>query len=84
MGADVWGANTLRNGLVGVLLIVPVFAFRHYVQDKGRFPAAQVAEYEDGGAGGFSRRAGVLPWLALLACAGVVAGAHYAAHLPGL
>ncbi len=77
-GADVWGAGTLRNGLIGVLLIVPVFAFRHYVQDKGRFPADMA---ETNGAG-VVRRAGILPWVALAACAVVVASAHMLARLP--
>ncbi len=40
MGADIWGPGTLRNGLLFTCLIVPVFLFRHYVQDKGKFPAA--------------------------------------------
>ena len=77
-GADVWGKNTLRNGLIAVLLIVPVFLFRHFVQDKGRFPvrADGVAEPPT------VRRAGVLPWVALLACVVVVAVAHAVARLP--
>jgi hypothetical protein len=39
-GADVWGRGTLRNGLVATALILPVFIFRHYSQDKGRFPSS--------------------------------------------
>ena len=78
-GADVYGAGTLRNGLIGVLLIVPVFAFRHYVQDKGQFPAALSDDYAESGT---VKRAGVLPWLALIACAAVIWGAHTLAKLP--
>ena len=37
-GADVWGAHTLWTGLIFAALIIPVFLFRHYVQDKGVFP----------------------------------------------
>jgi hypothetical protein len=77
-GADVWGDGTLRNGLICVLLIVPVFAFRHYVQDKGRFPA----DMAEAGGAGIVRRAGVLPWLALAACAVVVGSAHLLSQLP--
>ena len=71
-GANVWGEGTLRNGLLAVLLIIPVFAFRHYIQDKGQFPAS------DGNQDGpVARRivqpkAGVLPYLALLAAAATV------------
>lgn len=74
-GADVWGEGTLRNGLIGVLLILPVFWFRHYVQDKGKFPPALVEEYANMGVG--TRRAGLLPWVALAGCVAVVAGARY-------
>jgi len=77
-GADVWGEGTLRNGLIGVLLIVPVFVFRHYVQDKGQFPPSTLEEYASaGGIGAFRKRAGMLPWLALAAGVAVVAGARY-------
>ena len=37
-GAEVWGPGTLRNGLIAAALILPVFVFRHYIQDGGRFP----------------------------------------------
>ncbi|WP_421846803.1 APC family permease [Novosphingobium sp.] len=78
-GADVYGAGTLRNGLIGVLLILPVFAFRHYVQDKGVFPAAMSEDFAESAA---VKRAGVLPWLALTGAALVVFGAHFLAQLP--
>ena len=78
-GADVYGAGTLRNGLIGVLLILPVFAFRHYVQDKGVFPAALSEDFAESQA---VKRAGVLPWLALAGAALVVFAAHSLARLP--
>jgi len=74
-GADVWGAGTLRNGLMAGLLIVPVFLFRHYVQDKGRFPgeaSAGAAALDDRLTG----RAGWWPWLALIGCLGVIVASH--------
>ncbi len=81
-GANVWGEGTLRNGLVAAALIVPVFLFRHYIQDKGEFPAP-------GGEGGYESyervvtpRAGLRPYLALVAVAGVTAVSHYFADLP--
>jgi amino acid transporter len=79
-GADVWGAGTLRNGLIAGLLIVPVFVFRHYVQDKGRFPgeaSAGVAVLEDR----HGRRAGLWPWMALASCLGVIVTSHAMAQL---
>ena len=38
-GAKVWGYNTaLWAGLIFAALIIPVFVFRHYIQDGGKFP----------------------------------------------
>lgn len=64
-GADVWGQGTLRNGLLAVLLIVPVFAFRHYVQDKGKFPASESTDADPSERSVVAPRAGLLPYLAL-------------------
>jgi amino acid transporter len=81
IGADLWGAHTLRNGLLFAALIVPVFAYRHYVQDKGVFPQSQ--ENEPGlTAGAGSRAAGAWPYLALAAGSVVVWVAHRMAQLP--
>ncbi len=78
-GANVWGDGTLRNGLLAVLLIIPVFAYRHYVQDKGHFPVA-----EGDADGDFDRqivepKAGYLPYLALIAAAAIVGITAYLA-----
>ncbi len=66
-GASVWGGGgSLWFGLVGAAIIVPVFAYRHYVQDKGTFPDSL---YEDlpteGGGRELVRRAGSKPYLVL-------------------
>ena len=82
-GADVWGAGTLRNGLIAAALIIPVFLFRHYVQDKGVFPAAVVEADYAAKEAPVVPRAGMLPWLALAACAAVVWLTHHLAVLPG-
>ena len=81
-GADVWGHGTLRNGLVATALILPVFMFRHYVQDKGRFPLSN--NQQDVAAPGDDRkvgRAGILPYLAIALVAVVVWVAHRLAVL---
>jgi amino acid transporter len=67
-GVSVWGSGAMATGLVAVALIVPVFCYRHFVQDKGVFPDSM---YDSGMAdsGGTSgpptKRAGLLPYLAL-------------------
>lgn len=60
-GANFQGEHTLRNGLIAALLIVPVFVYRHYIQDKGRFPESMRRDMELPNA-----RAGVLPYVALV------------------
>ncbi len=83
-GAKVWGyENALWAGLVFAALIFPVFWFRHYVQDGGKFPKEA---YEDlglpyGELG--ERKAGMLPYLALLVGAAVVLWANWFFVLPG-
>jgi amino acid transporter len=82
-GAKVWGyENALWSGAVFAALIIPVFIFRHYVQDKGTFPAEV---YEDLGLPHGSlgeRRAGVWPYLVLIAGAALVIWANWFFTLP--
>ncbi len=78
-GANVWGEGTLRNGLLAVLLIIPVFAFRHYVQDKGQFPASDGKQDGPVARRIVQPKAGVLPYLALLAAAATVGITAYLA-----
>ncbi|MDR4306224.1 APC family permease [Chelatococcus sambhunathii] len=65
-GAKVWNPMALWAGLITAALIVPVFFFRHYIQDKGKFPPQML---EDLGVGEdhviSTRKAGVLPYLTL-------------------
>ncbi|MBA2124762.1 amino acid permease [Hyphomicrobium methylovorum] len=82
-GAKVWGnPNALWYGIGFGLLILPVFFYRHYVQDKGQFPDHMLMDLglksQDLGA----RRAGMLPYLALAVGAGVVLFGHYYFQLP--
>jgi amino acid transporter len=82
-GADVWGEGTLRNGLLAALLIIPVFAFRHYVQDKGKFPVSEGTADDPFEREVVVRKAGMLPYLALIACAALVWATHsWAVGLP--
>ncbi|MBI1173573.1 amino acid permease [bacterium] len=82
-GAKVWGySNALWAGLIFAALIIPVFAFRHYLQDGGQFPAQAMAELglKDGDMG--ERKAGFLPYLTLLAGAALVLWANWYFVLP--
>jgi hypothetical protein len=75
-GADVWGAGTLTAGIVAVALIIPVFIFRHYVQDKGVFPANMLADLSPDGKPLGAPKAGMLPYVTLVAGV-IVAAAGY-------
>lgn len=86
-GVGVWGPGALATGLVAVALIMPVFCYRHFVQDKGVFPASMydtaldrtpdVSEDASGGvavvrSGPPTKRAGFLPYLTLVGGAATV------------
>ncbi|MFH5774800.1 APC family permease [Paracoccus sp. NGMCC 1.201697] len=84
-GAKVWGySNALVSGLMFAALIIPVFCWRHYIVDKGRFPKEAMEDLglsnDDTSLG--PRRAGILPYLALIAGAVLVAWANWFFVLP--
>lgn len=67
-GSSVWGGGALVFGLVGAALILPVFAYRHFYQDRGVFPDTMYEDLpasERGPGGTLVRRAGMLPYLVL-------------------
>ena len=57
-------------------LILPVFVFRHYIQDKGKFPAAMMEDLGLTGSERVVKRAGVFPYLALALGALIVFMTH--------
>ena len=74
-GADVYGVGTLSTGLGFCALVLPVFAYRHYVTDKGRFPNAMMEDLEQSGSDAV-KRAGIWPYVVLVAGVAVVAITH--------
>ncbi|CAE6726156.1 APC family permease [Paraburkholderia haematera] len=76
LGADVWGKGTLISGIVFSALIVPVFIWRHYVTDKGRFPDAMLDDM-DLSNDNAQRRAGFLPYAVLALGVVVVFVSHW-------
>jgi amino acid transporter len=82
-GAKVWGyENALWSGLIFASFIFPVFWYRHYYMDGGKFPKEA---YDDlglpyGELG--ERKAGILPYLALVLGAAVVLWANWFFVLP--
>ena len=76
--------TALWVGLVFAALIIPVFDFRHYIQDGGKFPKGALAELglKEGDMG--EKKAGMLPYVALAAGAAVVLLANWFFQLPAL
>jgi amino acid transporter len=64
-GANVWGEGTLMSGIIAAALILPVFFFRHYVQDRGKFPEEMLEDLHINSRDLSVRLAGAKPYLAL-------------------
>lgn len=75
-GAKTWHPLALWAGLIAASLIIPVFCFRHYVQDGGKFPSAMFEDLSSQ-PGSEGKKAGWLPYAALLAGAVVMLTANY-------
>jgi Amino acid permease len=81
-GAKVWGGpHTLWIAGLVVGLILPIFAYRHYVQDGGRFPPNMLRDLGIADDGLGERRAGVLPFVTLAVGSAIVLLAYVTARL---
>jgi len=71
-GANYWGQGTLLMGWISALIALPVFYYRHYVTDKGKFPTHMFDDLIPEGETELGpKRCGVLPYVAVaggLAC----------------
>ena len=76
-GAKTWNPLALWAGLIAAALIIPVFCFRHYVQDKGRFPDQMLADLSLSPADLRRNKAGMLPYLTLAAGLVVMLAANW-------
>src|SRR5271169_648284 len=72
-GADVYGAGTLKTGLIFAAMIIPVFVYRHYIQDKGSFPKEMADDLETVNGERIVKRAGIWPYVVLVTGIAVVA-----------
>ena len=78
-GAKVWHPWALWAGIITAGAIIPVFLFRHYVQDRGQFPIQMlrdlgVTRTEELISG---RKAGFLPYFTLAAGVATVLAANF-------
>jgi len=82
-GAKVWGYNSaLWVGFIFAALIFPVFYFRHYIQDGGKFPQGALDDLGLIGGDMGERKAGMWPYIALIAGAIVVLWGNWFFQLP--
>jgi hypothetical protein len=82
-GAKVWNPMALTSAAIAAALIIPVFLFRHYVQDKGRFPDHMLEDLNLTADDLQTRKAGILPYLTLIAGVVVVLIANWFFTLAG-
>ncbi|WP_439541918.1 APC family permease [Hyphomicrobium sp.] len=82
-GAKVWNPVALWAGFIAASLIIPVFLFRHFVQDGGKFPPNMLEDLNLTQDDLRSRKAGMLPYLTLVAGVAVVLAANWFFQLPG-
>ena len=75
-GADVYGVGTLSTGLVFCSLIIPVFIYRHYYQDKGHFPDDMKEDLGHNSGASAIKRAGIWPFVVLALGIAVVIVTH--------
>jgi len=64
-GAKVWNPWALWAGVIAAALIIPVFWYRHYVQDGGKFPPHMLDDLGLKDSDLAVRKAGMLPYLTL-------------------
>lgn len=65
-GANLWGEGVLPLGFAVLFASVPVFLYRHYVTDGGKFPDYMLADLVPPGETELTpTRAGMLPYLVL-------------------
>lgn len=82
-GAKVWNPLALTSAAIAAALIIPVFWFRHYVQDKGQFPQHMLDDLNLTTDSLRARKAGILPYIVLLAGVSVVLVANWFFQLAG-
>jgi amino acid transporter len=81
-GAKTWNPYALWAGFLCAAMIIPVFCFRHYIQDKGKFPTQMLEDLRVGGAKDVTtKRAGILPFVAIIAGIAVVLISNHFFHL---
>ncbi len=75
--------SALTAGFITAALIIPVFVYRHYIQDKGVFPDHMLEDLQLTEKEMTVRKAGIWPYVTLIAGVAVVLIANRIFVLPG-
>jgi len=78
-GANLWGKGTLIMAIIALALIFPMFLYRHYIVDGGKFTKSMLEEMHVD-AGSTAGKAGWLPYGTLALGLVLVFGAQYYFH----
>ena len=65
-GGALFGKSILISGFLWACAIIPVFWYRHYIQDKGVFPSTMEHSLQLQVGATFKKKCGILPYLALI------------------
>jgi amino acid transporter len=80
VGSNSYGAGVLSGGFIVIFLSVPIFLYRHYITDKGKFPSDFSADVQPGGPfTAVDFKGGYWPYLAVAGAAAAVALGSYVA-----
>ncbi|MEZ5923342.1 MAG: APC family permease [Hyphomicrobiaceae bacterium] len=84
-GAKAWNPNinVLLWALIIIAAIIPIFIYRHYIRDGGRFPDHMLTDLGLEGQNLGERKAGIMPYVVILAGIAVVLIADRLFPLPG-
>lgn len=77
-GAKTWNPMALWAGLAGIAVVIPIFLYRHYVVDGGKFPTPMFDDLHLNDRDAFTKKAGILPYLALAGGLGLMLIANFA------
>jgi amino acid transporter len=80
VGSNSYGKGVLSGGFIVIFLSVPIFLYRHYVTDKGKFPSDFSADIQPGSPfTAVDFKAGYWPYVAVAGAVAAVALGSYIA-----
>lgn len=82
-GAKVWNPWALWAGLLTAAMIIPIFIYRHHIRDGGVFPAHMLEDLNLSVNYSKTRKAGILPYVAIVVGLALMFWANWYFVMPG-